>query len=289
MPAASACASASSAEGEGSAKRSSTFAALIFSRLPDAASTCSEVSLSTRTLPALNAPSSSKKTCMERETAGRKDANYTAARALGQRALALCAPLWLSMAVFRQDAPIMSMLYRRLGDSGLEVSELCLGTMMFGDRTDAATAQRIVASAFDAGVNFIDTADVYAKGASETIVGRGDRRQPPALDPRDQGRQRDDADAARRRPVPALDHAGLRRQPEAAGDRLHRHLLPAQGRHRDAARRDDRGDRRPDPRRQDPLLRRVELSRLAHRRSRSRLAPISACRSRSSASRTTTR
>jgi len=75
------------------------------------------------------------------------------------------------MAVFRRDAAIMSMLYRRLGDSGLEVSELCLGAMMFGDRTDAATAQRIVASAFDAGVNFIDTADVYANGASETIVG----------------------------------------------------------------------------------------------------------------------
>ena len=65
----------------------------------------------------------------------------------------------------------MSMLYRRLGDSGLEVSELCLGTMMFGDRTDAATSARIIATAFDAGVNFIDTADVYAKGASETIVG----------------------------------------------------------------------------------------------------------------------
>ena len=63
------------------------------------------------------------------------------------------------------------MLYRRLGDSGLEVSVLCLGTMTFGDRTDAATAQRIVAAAFDAGVNFIDTADAYAKGASETIVG----------------------------------------------------------------------------------------------------------------------
>src|SRR6266568_8704930 len=63
------------------------------------------------------------------------------------------------------------MQFRRLGDSGLEVSTLCLGTMMFGDRTDAATAQRIIASAFDGGVNFIDTADVYAKGASETIVG----------------------------------------------------------------------------------------------------------------------
>ena len=65
------------------------------------------------------------------------------------------------------------MEFRRLGDSGLEVSTLCLGTMMFGDRTDAAVAQRIIDSAFDAGVNFIDTADVYAKGASESIVGPG--------------------------------------------------------------------------------------------------------------------
>ena len=63
------------------------------------------------------------------------------------------------------------MEFRRLGDSGLEVSVLCLGTMMFGDRTDAATAQRIIGSAFDAGVNFIDTADAYSNGASETIVG----------------------------------------------------------------------------------------------------------------------
>ena len=63
------------------------------------------------------------------------------------------------------------MEFRRLGESGLEVSVICLGTMMFGDRTDAATAQRILGSAIDAGVNFIDTADVYAKGASETIVG----------------------------------------------------------------------------------------------------------------------
>ena len=65
----------------------------------------------------------------------------------------------------------MSMLFRRLGDSGLEVSVLCLGTMMFGDRTDAATAGRIIASALDAGVNFIDTADNYSNGVSEAIVG----------------------------------------------------------------------------------------------------------------------
>ena len=72
------------------------------------------------------------------------------------------------------------MQFRRLGDSGLEVSVICLGTMMFGDRTDAATADRIIGSAFDAGVNFIDTADAYAKGASESIVGpalAGNRRR----------------------------------------------------------------------------------------------------------------
>ena len=57
------------------------------------------------------------------------------------------------------------MEYRRLGKSGLKVSELCLGTMMFGDRTDEATAKRIADSAADAGVNFIDTADSYAKAS----------------------------------------------------------------------------------------------------------------------------
>jgi len=51
------------------------------------------------------------------------------------------------------------------------VSALCLGTMMFGDQTDAAEAGRIVAHAREHGVNFIDTADVYTAGRSETIVG----------------------------------------------------------------------------------------------------------------------
>ena len=49
------------------------------------------------------------------------------------------------------------MEYRPLGRTGVHVSKLCLGTMMFGDRTDAAESGRIVASARDAGVNFIDT------------------------------------------------------------------------------------------------------------------------------------
>ena len=71
----------------------------------------------------------------------------------------------------------MAMEYRRLGESGLEVSALCLGTMMFGVRTEAADAQRIIDTAFDQGVNFIDTADAYGKGAAERIVGAAIKAQ----------------------------------------------------------------------------------------------------------------
>lgn len=65
-----------------------------------------------------------------------------------------------------------SMPMRRLGDSGFIVSKLALGTMMFGDRTNEAEAGRIFDEAVEAGVNFIDTADTYAKGESERITGR---------------------------------------------------------------------------------------------------------------------
>ena len=64
------------------------------------------------------------------------------------------------------------MEYRTLGNSGIKVSPICLGTMMFGERTDAAEAGRIVDSARAAGINFIDTADVYAKGESERLAGK---------------------------------------------------------------------------------------------------------------------
>lgn len=64
------------------------------------------------------------------------------------------------------------MEYRRLGKSNLRVSALCLGTMMFGDQTRLEDARSIVASAQDKGINFIDTADIYTKGASEEMVGK---------------------------------------------------------------------------------------------------------------------
>ena len=63
------------------------------------------------------------------------------------------------------------MHYRNLGKSNLKVSALCLGTMMFGDQTARDEAAAIVADAHAHGVNYIDTADVYSKGASETMLG----------------------------------------------------------------------------------------------------------------------
>ncbi|MGH1570509.1 aldo/keto reductase [Methylobacterium sp. P31] len=73
------------------------------------------------------------------------------------------------------------MYQKKLGNTGLFVSELCLGTMTFGGGAgmwrqigalDQAEAGRLVARAIEAGINFIDTADVYAEGLSETITGQ---------------------------------------------------------------------------------------------------------------------
>ena len=63
------------------------------------------------------------------------------------------------------------MQYRHLGRSPLEVSALCLGTMMFADQTDVTEAREIVAHARAHGVNFMDTADVYSLGRCETMLG----------------------------------------------------------------------------------------------------------------------
>ena len=63
------------------------------------------------------------------------------------------------------------MEYVTLGRAGVKVSPLCLGTMNFGDPTDKATSLRMIDQAVDAGINFLDTADVYVKGESERIVG----------------------------------------------------------------------------------------------------------------------
>lgn len=64
------------------------------------------------------------------------------------------------------------MEYKYLGKSALKVSPICLGAMMFGGATDETTAKRIMDKAYDQGINFIDTADVYNARQSELIVGR---------------------------------------------------------------------------------------------------------------------
>lgn len=67
------------------------------------------------------------------------------------------------------------MEYRRLGQSGLEVSSLCLGTMAFGRWIDEAASAEIIDTAIDQGINFIDTADLYGKGQDEAFkYGTGD-------------------------------------------------------------------------------------------------------------------
>src|SRR6266568_8611177 len=97
------------------------------------------------------------------------------------------------------------MEHRRLGRTGVSVSKLCLGAMMFGDwgTKDHDESIQIIHHALDAGINFIDTADVYSGGESEQIVGKalaGGRREHVVLatkfhgsmgpDPNEQGNSR---------------------------------------------------------------------------------------------------
>src|SRR5947209_19400016 len=65
-----------------------------------------------------------------------------------------------------------NMKIKRLGRTGLKVSEICLGTMTFGNQCDQPTSHAIMSKAFDAGVTFFDTADAYPLGATSETVGR---------------------------------------------------------------------------------------------------------------------
>ncbi len=79
------------------------------------------------------------------------------------------------------------MEYRRLGRTGLKVSELCLGTMTFGWTSDETNAYQVFDAAFEAGINFFDTADVYSRwapgnpgGVAETYIGNWMQDKPRA-------------------------------------------------------------------------------------------------------------
>jgi aryl-alcohol dehydrogenase-like predicted oxidoreductase len=91
----------------------------------------------------------------------------------------------------------MASEHRQLGTTGVQVSPLCLGAMMFGawGNTDHDECVRIIDRALDAGINFIDTADVYARGESEEIVGKalaGGKRDAVVLATKVHGRMHDE-------------------------------------------------------------------------------------------------
>ncbi|MCL5998920.1 MAG: aldo/keto reductase [Chloroflexi bacterium] len=68
------------------------------------------------------------------------------------------------------------MEYRSLGRTGVKVSVLCLGCMMFGGRTEPEDSYAIIDRAIDAGINFLDTANVYSRGRSEEVTGEALKR-----------------------------------------------------------------------------------------------------------------
>ena len=92
---------------------------------------------------------------------------------------------------------VLNMNYRTLGHTGTKVSPLCLGAMMFGNwgNQDHDDSIRIIHRALDAGVNFIDTADVYSGGESEQIIGKalaGGKRENVVLATKVHGTMGDD-------------------------------------------------------------------------------------------------
>ena len=113
---------------------------------------------------------------------------------------------------------------RILGGTGISVSEFALGAMMFGamGNTDHDESVRMIHTALDAGINFVDTADVYSGGESEEIVGKAlqGRRDDVVLATKFAMPMGDGPQPARA--VTPLDHAGRGGQPAAARHRPHR-------------------------------------------------------------------
>ncbi len=175
-------------------------------------------------------------------------------------------------------ASTVGLEYRHLGRSPLKVSALCLGTMMFGDQTDAAEARAIIADARDAGRQLHrHCRRLHAAARPRSMVGEliGPRHDwVLATKLGNKMSERPNEAAYSRRWM----LRGVRCQPAAPRtDHVDIHYM-----HRDdngmRSRGAAAGDRRPAARRQDPLLGRVQLPRLAHRRGRARARGSWACR-----------
>ena len=143
-----------------------------------------------------------------------------------------------------------TMRYKLLGKSGLRVSELCLGTMTFGEDwgwgSSKEESRKVYDAFLEAGGNFIDTANVYTNGTSEKLLGEFMAGPPGAHRPGDEVHQRRSRHRPERRWQPAQEHgAGGGGQPQAAQDRLHRPLLAPHLGPDHAHRRSHAGLRRP--------------------------------------------
>ena len=155
---------------------------------------------------------------------------------------------------------------RPLGGTGVQVSPLCLGAMMFGGwgNPDHDESIRIIHRALDAGINFIDTADVYSRGESEEIVGKALGPPRPGR-PRHQVPRLDGGRSERARQLAPLDHRGGGQQPAPPRHRLDRPLPGAPLGPLDRSRRDARRPDRPRAGRQGALHRQLDLPALGDR------------------------
>ena len=117
---------------------------------------------------------------------------------------------------------------RFLGNTGVRVSELCFGAMTFGGRgywknigqVEQKEADALVGMALDGGINFFDTANVYSEGRVGGDPRQGPRQPPQGHRPRHQGQGAERAGSQRRRPVAEAHPRVVRREPQAARDRL---------------------------------------------------------------------
>ena len=157
------------------------------------------------------------------------------------------------------------MKLRPFGRTGVQVSPICLGTMMFGAKTDEPESGRIIDLALARGINFVDTADAYGGNETERIVGRAlardGRRRKIVLATKLYFPQGDDPNArglSRRHVIGAC---------EASLERLKTDWIDLYQLHRCSAdvpdRRDAARPRRSDPRGQGPLYRRQHAAELA--------------------------
>ena len=270
---------------------------MIFRRLPEAASTCSDESLSARTVPALSWPSSSKKTCMGKTQRGAAPgssasaANYSRARSRAAAALRAAPALLHSRR--------LATTQRELNDHGDRIPaagrQRPRGLAALPRHDDVRRPHRRRRRAADRRRRVRRRRQLHRhrRRLRQRRVGedrrRGDQGQPAALDPRDQGRQRDDR---RSRTTAGCRGAGCCRPATTAWRASRTDYIDIYYLHKDdprhADRRDGRRDRRPDPR----------AARSATSASRTIAAGASpkssanarrrACRCRSSASRTTT-